>query len=657
MELFYSIFERSNPTVVFFAENPQFRIIDLFRCLSLDRRMVQLFRTDTRLLNAIFRYFGCSVSFNISFSQLLLPENAHPLKFFQRVVAKGQFLRYRQEFNWQPQFDPYDRYMYQLIKIDIGFPRETKTNRQLTLPGSAVYTGLMSIIPDSEWETLTSYQQKRLLLLIESFVPRYERLLKYFKTANAAIPNFKIFESGPFCDPSIDQIRECVPVPPEISNDIDILNQLDMARYEKIRMNAIGNKINITTMFQKLVEFEINCLFCELNISNNKLVFSFTNNKYSDYASPTYAELIRKLCKLKAFIRPLKTWKMDKFYTWMTGKWEPLYQVKRKKKLELHAGQVRLAQETAKQDPKYGKKKLALLDRVAKQMELFPEPKGRLFISPEAPVRTGHWRTINGVRQYTQLPQSKKIISFDYAGKTYPLLEKLVLSWGPLRKSGKTSNYSPWVVPHNDWLFLYADKHNFGHQYETTTPYPILMISPNGDVHPTVLYKKIDKDEWVSNILQLLNSHPVEAVDVIGKVIGKCVFCGLDLSNKDSLNRGYGSTCAKSYRLPPYENYVPRSRKKKTQPIPVENDSDTSSDSPSEEKAEITPNSPPKSDKRKKTEITTKRKRSKEEKKKLDSDDEYPERLYFLSDDDDMLPPKIDSFAPSIPDDDFVIDE
>lgn len=70
-------------------------------------------------------------------------------------------------------------------------------------------------------------------------------------------------------------------------------------------------------------------------------------------------------------------------------------------------------------------------------------------------------------------------------------------------------------------------------------------ISTNGEFVPS----KNNVDE-VTELLKIFATDPAGVAGRIGKQLGSCCFCGRKLNTNDSLDVGYGSTCAKKYNLP-----------------------------------------------------------------------------------------------------------
>lgn len=70
-------------------------------------------------------------------------------------------------------------------------------------------------------------------------------------------------------------------------------------------------------------------------------------------------------------------------------------------------------------------------------------------------------------------------------------------------------------------------------------------ISTTGEFVPG----KSNTDE-VTSLLKIFAVDPAGVASRIGKQLGSCCFCGRKLNTNESLNVGYGSTCATKYNLP-----------------------------------------------------------------------------------------------------------
>lgn len=70
-------------------------------------------------------------------------------------------------------------------------------------------------------------------------------------------------------------------------------------------------------------------------------------------------------------------------------------------------------------------------------------------------------------------------------------------------------------------------------------------VSPTGEFVPG----RNNTDE-VTALLKMFAADPATVASRIGKQLGSCCFCGRKLNTTESLDVGYGSTCAQKYNLP-----------------------------------------------------------------------------------------------------------
>jgi hypothetical protein len=95
---------------------------------------------------------------------------------------------------------------------------------------------------------------------------------------------------------------------------------------------------------------------------------------------------------------------------------------------------------------------------------------------------------------------------------------------------------------------LPSDHHRYQNEIYVTGnngQYYYGRIDTNGSFHKG---KNYEPD--IATLLGRLETDPVGFAKEYGRLTGRCCFCKLPLNNKTSLCVGFGSTCARNYRLP-----------------------------------------------------------------------------------------------------------
>jgi len=64
------------------------------------------------------------------------------------------------------------------------------------------------------------------------------------------------------------------------------------------------------------------------------------------------------------------------------------------------------------------------------------------------------------------------------------------------------------------------------------------------------LVGKLASDQVLIDTLLQIACNPAEAAQAYGALMGKCSFCGLQLTDEGSVEVGYGPVCAKKWGLP-----------------------------------------------------------------------------------------------------------
>jgi len=67
---------------------------------------------------------------------------------------------------------------------------------------------------------------------------------------------------------------------------------------------------------------------------------------------------------------------------------------------------------------------------------------------------------------------------------------------------------------------------------------------------PLIVKKFLYENTVVGTIINAMDDNPKNAIATYGSFAGSCCYCGLVLTDKNAIESGYGSTCAKNYKLP-----------------------------------------------------------------------------------------------------------
>jgi len=89
-----------------------------------------------------------------------------------------------------------------------------------------------------------------------------------------------------------------------------------------------------------------------------------------------------------------------------------------------------------------------------------------------------------------------------------------------------------------------------GQKYPTGKYYGKLFKDEEAKKLRFIWNEKIPRTEDLTAIIRAIAANPVGMCSMIGQQYAHCCFCGLELTNKNSVTVGYGPICAEKWGLP-----------------------------------------------------------------------------------------------------------